>query len=750
MNHSTVTSTLLSILLLQQAVLEADGFFFPIQQRCNTIKQSSFASTKTLQSPTAAAVSTKLYVANSDMSSTNEVQTDAIMNANAQTTLQSATMATDYTTKPPTPSDYCTMTTLPRHPTNEAANEILIQTEVALRNMQEKELFMACGDERGDIWSSESGRPNTTTTGSSNNNIGRGVDSDNVVLPLDEEEMEIPMEVEQESVYANSYVDLGKVDTVGFDYDYTLVTYTQQLLELIYDMALKRLVEEKEYPREMLESGLRFDPFFSIRGECHVLALGVNCCHYLPVYNNVYPLTIYTTHNNIISSGLAVDRENGWICHLSYTHKVAVAWEGRHRVPRPRLMAEYSGKRALTPKERKTRLKPLNDLFSMAECCLMADTVQFFLDRDIPFCPRSAVNDVLGSITGTHVSGEFHRQVAREPEKFFEAKPYLKSVLDGMQQSGKRLIFVSNSPFWYVEAGMNYVVGPEWRDQWDVVIASAGKPAFYTEDNRPFREVDINTGKVKFKQVTKLEKGRVYTAGCLKELTKCINWSHPLFSAKDDPPYDDIYSPLTSPNVMYIGDSLFADLVDAKREFGWTTAAVTPEVGVEIELQRKTEFKIAERAIEMVSLASSFCHCNITDNYVSDIETLLTTTHCKRNRHYDQLLNSLRVYQRILGTSLRSKDDLAVMDSMERMVSAWRDEQTRLLGNPFGSVFRARYQPSLFAHSLRRYSDLYMSNVGSLRHYSPQHRFYPESPKLLSHEIRGSNPECCDIDDDIW
>jgi hypothetical protein len=260
---------------------------------------------------------------------------------------------------------------------------------------------------------------------------------------------------------------------------------------------------------------------------------------------------------------------------------------------------------------------------------------------------------------------------------------------------------------------MNYVVGPEWRDQWDVVIASAGKPAFYTEDNRPFREVDINTGKVKFKQVTKLEKGRVYTAGCLKELTKCINWSHPLFSAKDDPPYDDIYSPLTSPNVMYIGDSLFADLVDAKREFGWTTAAVTPEVGVEIELQRKTEFKIAERAIEM-------------------------------------LLNSLRVYQRILGTSLRSKDDLAVMDSMERMVSAWRDEQTRLLGNPFGSVFRARYQPSLFAHSLRRYSDLYMSNVGSLRHYSPQHRFYPESPKLLSHEIRGSNPECCDIDDDIW
>jgi hypothetical protein len=48
---------------------------------------------------------------------------------------------------------------------------------------------------------------------------------------------------------------------------------------------------------------------------------------------------------------------------------------------------------------------------------------------------------------------------------------------------------------------MNFVVGPEWREQWDVVIVSAGKPAFYTEDNRPFREVAVETGRVKFKPV---------------------------------------------------------------------------------------------------------------------------------------------------------------------------------------------------------------------------------------------------------
>jgi len=181
--------------------------------------------------------------------------------------------------------------------------------------------------------------------------------------------------VKKEKVYANSYVDLGKVDTVGFDYDYTLVTYKNELLELIYDMTLKRLVKEYQYPLEMLEAGLKFDPSFSVRG-------------------------------------LAVDRETAWICHLSYTHKVAVAYEGRERVSRERLIKAYRGKRSLTPSERKKRLKPLNDLFSMAECCLIADVVQFFHDNNIPYCSRNAVVDILDAIGRTHVSGDFHRLVS--------------------------------------------------------------------------------------------------------------------------------------------------------------------------------------------------------------------------------------------------------------------------------------------------------------------------------------------------
>lgn len=274
-------------------------------------------------------------------------------------------------------------------------------------------------------------------------------------------------EFEDETIHANTYCDFRKIQYVGFDYDYTLVTYTEELLELIYDMALKRLVNDRHYPVEMLDAGMAFDPYFSIRG-------------------------------------LAVDKETGWICHLSYTHKVAVAWDGREKVSTPQIYKEYRGKRALNPSERKSRLKPLNDLFSMAECCLIADTIQFFKDNNIDFCPTNVVTDILDVIGDTHRSGDFHRIVAKDPGKYFNPTPHLETVLKNLKKAGKRLIFASNSPYWYVDAGMKYVLGDDWIKLWDAVIVSAGKPAFYTDQRRPFREVNKFNSRVTFKKVSLL------------------------------------------------------------------------------------------------------------------------------------------------------------------------------------------------------------------------------------------------------
>ena len=84
--------------------------------------------------------------------------------------------------------------------------------------------------------------------------------------------------------------------------------------------------------------------------------------------------------------------------------------------------------RSLLFPQREKRLKPLNDLFSMAECSLLADTVEYFVANDIPFDPPSVVSDVLECIGTTHTSGDFHRIVAENPELYFEPTPRMKEV----------------------------------------------------------------------------------------------------------------------------------------------------------------------------------------------------------------------------------------------------------------------------------------------------------------------------------
>ena len=138
------------------------------------------------------------------------------------------------------------------------------------------------------------------------------------------------------------------------------------------------------------------------------------------------------------------------------------------------------------------RLKPLNDLFSMAECALVADVVEFFNNNDIAFDPTSVVDDVLKAIGKTHMSGDFHRKVAENPAKYFESTPRMKEVLENLKSADKTLLLISNSPFWYVNAGMKYILGSNWRSLFDCVIASAGKPGFYIERTRPFREIVLS------------------------------------------------------------------------------------------------------------------------------------------------------------------------------------------------------------------------------------------------------------------
>jgi len=457
----------------------------------------------------------------------------------------------------------------------------------------------------------------------------------------------------QDKIYANNYVDLGAAEVVGFDYDYTLVSYKPVLLDLIYDIAKQGLVEDLRYPQDLLTDLKGYDPTFAVRG-------------------------------------IAVDMESAWVCSLTNRYRVSVAYHGRDRVSNQAIADMYKsefGAGILPPEERRRRMRPLNDLFSTVEACLLADLVQWFKDRDIQFDPRSVVEDVLSAVGKTHTSGAMHRAVADDLDRFLEPdeQGHLRQVLEQLRAAGKTAMLVSNSQFWYVDAGMSHKVGPDWRELFDVVIVSAGKPGFYTQ-NRPFREVSKRTSRIKFKPITELKPHNVYCQGSIKELMTLKGWAD-------------------GSKIIYLGDSLFADLVEARRLYGWTTGAIISEVYSEIGVQKSQEWRVAWHVLQLLVHCIQLCQEQMGPDPSESPSAPRQQPH--------------------------SAEDTEVLNRLEHLASTQRARKDAAFNANFGSIFHTSKDDgrtdkrSLFARSLQRYVDFYTSRVENLRFYSMDHRFYP-------------------------
>lgn len=65
---------------------------------------------------------------------------------------------------------------------------------------------------------------------------------------------------------------------------------------------------------------------------------------------------------------------------------------------------------------------------------------------------------------------------------------------------------------------MEFLVGDNWRDYFDIVIVQARKPRFFTEESRPLRIYDEVKQTLLWDRVTKLKKGVIYL-----EVSFCFN-----------------------------------------------------------------------------------------------------------------------------------------------------------------------------------------------------------------------------------
>ncbi|KAM4618332.1 5'-nucleotidase domain-containing protein 3 isoform 2-T2 [Polymixia lowei] len=444
--------------------------------------------------------------------------------------------------------------------------------------------------------------------------------------------------VNPDTIFANNEMSLGDIEIYGFDYDYTLAFYSSHLHTLIFNIARDILITEHRYPEGLRE--YEYIPNFAVRGLHYdvqkALLMKIDAFHYIQlgtVYRGLHPVP---------------------------EQEVIAMYEGCH-VPLEN-MSDFYGKSS-----HGHTMKQFMDIFSLPEMTLLSCVNDFFMRHNIDYEPVHLYKDVKEAIGDVHIKGILYRAVEADIEKYICYGEQSQAVLKKLFEHGKKMFLITNSPFDFVDRGMNYIVGKDWRDLFDIVIVQADKPGFFNDRRKPFRRV-TDKGVLLWDRIHRLEKGQIYKQGNLYEFLRLTGWR--------------------GSKVLYFGDHIYSDLADLTLKHGWRTGAIIPELRKEIKIMN-------------------------TEQYVHMMTWLQALT---------GLIEDMQVH--------RDTASQAVVQEWIKERETMRSQTKDIFNAQFGSLFRTYHNPTYFSRRLSRFADIYMASISCLLNYDFQHTFFPRRTPL--------------------
>ncbi|CAN6482489.1 unnamed protein product [Victoria cruziana] len=452
--------------------------------------------------------------------------------------------------------------------------------------------------------------------------------------------------MDPKGIYVNKNLRLESIQVYGFDYDYTLAHYSGNLQSLIYDLAKEHLVNEHRYPESCMQ--FKYDPSFPIRG-------------------------------------LYYDKLKGCLLKMDFFQSIEPdgCFFGRRKLSREEINQIY-GTRHIG-RDHARELVGLMDIFCFSEACLIADMVQHFVDARLDFDACYIYQDVNRAIQHVHQSGLVHRKILSDPQRYLVKNGQVLRFLKMLKNMGKKLFLLTNSPYHFVDGGMSFMLedttGSEgsWRQLFDVIIAQANKPSFYTSEH-PFRSYDIEKDTLAFSKVDVFLPNQIYYHGNLKAFLQITKWH--------------------GPEVIYFGDHLFSDLRGPSKA-GWRTAAIIHELENEIRIQNDDSYRCQQAKY------------HILQELLGKLQACVGN--CLKEEAYNALLNELN-------------------DERKRARSAMR----AMFNSFFGATFVTDTgQESAFAYNIQQYADVYTSKPENFLFYPPEAWFHaPFDIKIMPHHVK--------------
>ncbi|XP_071506591.1 cytosolic purine 5'-nucleotidase-like [Diadema antillarum] len=456
-------------------------------------------------------------------------------------------------------------------------------------------------------------------------------------------------------VFVNRSLSMEKIKFFGFDMDYTLAMYkSPQYEKLGFELIVQRLVTIG-YPQDLFN--FEYDPSFPIRGLV-----------FDKVFGNLLKID---TYGNIL------------VCVHGFKFLNSVE------------IGELYPNKFIALRTEQERIYVLNTLFNLPETYLIACLVNYFSTQaefvetsnrgvqkgDLFMSWESIFSDVRNAVDWVHMKGSMKDKTVENPEEYIIKDPRLPVLLQRMRDNGKRVFLVTNSDYKYTKKVMKYLFdfphGPtpgsphkKWYEYFDVCIVDARKPSFFG-NGTILRQVDLDTGSLKIgSHVGPFQKGQVYSGGSCDVICDMLG-------ARGN-------------DVLYIGDHIFGDILKSKKERGWRTFLVVPEVAQELSVwtEKRTLFEKLEDLD--VALAEEYKNLDSGTDKIPDIS------------------------------------------QVRKAIQSITHEMDMCHGK-LGSLFRSGSRQTLFASQVLRYADLYSSSFLNLLHY-PFSYLFRAPHQLMPHE----------------
>lgn len=457
--------------------------------------------------------------------------------------------------------------------------------------------------------------------------------------------LDLPAVPRGREIFCNRTLNLRAIKAIGYDMDYTLIHYNVDAWERQAYAHLKQKLHEAGWPVADLE----FQPDFAMRG-------------------------------------LVIDTELGNLVKPDRFGYVRQACHGTRRIGFDEQRRTYSRQLVYLSDPRWIFL---NTFFSLSEACMYAQLV----DR-LDTQRFGGIADYANlwyrthqSLDEAHAEGELKAEIMAAPDKYVDPDPDTALALLDQKEAGKRLLLVTNSDWSYTRAMMGDAFDRRlpgnmtWRDLFDLVVVSAGKPDFFSSESPAFEVPDGNGGLRPVQGRVQLR--GVYVNGHAGLVESCLG--------------------VSGAEILYVGDHLYTDVRVTKDILRWRTAL----------LVRELEEELAQAAAAGTDQAR-------LDQLMADKAAL----------EFEQAQLRLAMQRRLRGygprpdaTGEELESHLAArrqrLERLDREIAPLVGSVNRVFNPVWGPLMRTGGEKSHLAWQVERFADIYTSRVANFLYQTP-------------------------------